>query len=140
MKQFTTSVKTFIVLFILALSTSSASAQSLSSYYIDGNSVLPVQKLHAAAVNNTITVTWQANTQLLTATDIELERSTDMTDFKTICYVMTPESTEFAAVSCGFKDKQAVQISQKSNVYYRLKLTDKLGQITYSELATVRLK
>jgi hypothetical protein len=141
MKQVTTtSVKAFIAIAILTLAFKAGYSQNLQSYYIGGNNVLPIQKLSAAAVNNTIAITWQANTQLLTATDIELERSTDMTDFKTICYVMTPEATEFAYTACGFKDKQALQLTQKSNVYYRLKLTDKTGNVSYSELVTVRLK
>jgi hypothetical protein len=140
MKQFTTSVKAFIAIAIFTLAATAGNSQNLQAYYIDGNNALPIQKLSATAVNNTIAITWQANTQLLTATDMELERSTDMTDFKTICYVMTPEASEFASTACGFKDKQAAQLTQKSNVYYRLKLTDKAGNVSYSELVTVRLK
>jgi hypothetical protein len=140
MKQVTTSVKAFIAIAIFTLAFKAGYSQNLQSYYIDGNNVLPVQKLSATAVNNNVVITWQANTQLLTATDMELERSTDMSDFKTICYIMTPEVAEFASASCGFKDKQALQLTQKSNVYYRLKLTDKAGNVSYSELVTVRLK
>ncbi len=140
MKLFTTSVRAFIAVSIFTLAFKAGFSQNLQSYYIDGNAVLPIQKLNAAAVNNTVAITWQANAPLLAATDIELERSTDMSDFKTICYVLAPEATEFASVACGFKDKQAFQLIQKSTVYYRLKLTDKSGNITYSELVTVRLK
>jgi hypothetical protein len=140
MKQVITSAKAFIALLTFTLLLSTGYSQHLQFYYAGANTTLPIQKLNATAVNNTIAITWQANTQVLTSTDIELERSTDMSDFKTICYIMAPEASEFAASTCGFKDKQAAQLTQNPTVYYRLKLTSKSGAVSYSELVSVRLK
>jgi hypothetical protein len=141
MKQnLTFSVKAIIAIFFLSLSVKAVFSQDMQSYNMTGSIVLPVQKLSAAAVNNTVAISWQVNSQLLAGVDAELERSTDMTDFKTICYIMAPEASEPAAAVCGFKDRQAYQLTNKSTVYYRLKLTDKAGNVSYSELVTVRLK
>jgi hypothetical protein len=141
MKQnLTISVKAIVAALFLIFSVKAGYAQDSQSYAINTNNILPVQKLNAAAINNTVAVSWQSNSQLLAGADVELERSYDMADFKTICYIMAPENAEAAMTTCGFKDKQAFQLTNKSAVYYRLKLTDKAGMVTYSELVTVRLK
>lgn len=102
--------------------------------------VLASQKLQAVAINNTtITISWQANTPVIANSDVELERSFDQVAFKTICYIMAPESGDAFSPICAFKDKQAMQ-ENKAEAYYRLKQIDKAGNITYSEVVTVKLK
>jgi hypothetical protein len=140
MKQFTTAPgKFFIALTIFSLTYFAGTAQNAPTNAINA-AATTTQKFQAIALNNsTVTISWQANTQATANTDIELERSFDMADFKTICYIMAPENGEFAAPVCGFKDKQAMQ-QGKTEAYYRLKQIDKAGNITYSDVVTVKLK
>jgi hypothetical protein len=139
MKQITSaSGKLFIALTIFSLTYFAGTAQNAPTNAI--NAAATVQKFQAIALNNsTVTISWQANTQATANVDIELERSFDMVDFKTICFIMAPENAEFSAPVCGFKDKQAMQQS-KTEAYYRLKQIDKAGNITYSDVVTVKLK
>ncbi len=132
--------KLIILLTVFSLTYFASTAQNAPTNAINAATATTTQKLQAIAVNNsTVTISWQANTQATANMDIELERSFDMVDFKTICYIMAPENAEFAVPVCGFKDKQAMQQS-KMEAYYRLKQTDKAGNITYSDVVTVKLK
>jgi hypothetical protein len=142
MKQsLTISAKAIIAILFLSLSSKAGFSQDMNSYTMGGsNIILPVQKLNASTINNTVSISWQANQQLMAGADAELQRSTDMTEFKTICYIMAPEASELTPAPCGFKDKQAFQLTNKSTVYYRLKLTDKAGNVSYSELVSASLK
>lgn len=131
--------KLVILLTVFSLTYFAGTAQNAPTNAINAGTAT-TQKLQAIAVNNsTVTISWQANTQVTANVDIELERSFDMVDFKTICYIMAPENAGFAAPVCGFKDKQAMQQS-KTEAYYRLKQIDKAGNITYSDVVTVKLK
>jgi hypothetical protein len=140
MKQIASATGKFvIVLTLLSLTYFAGTAQNAPTNAINA-AATNTQKFQAIAINNsTVTISWQANTQATANMDIELERSFDMVDFKTICYIMAPENAEFAVPVCGFKDKQAMQQS-KMEAYYRLKQTDKAGNITYSDVVTVKLK
>lgn len=130
--------KLIILLTIFSLTYFAGTAQNAPTNAINA-ATATTQKLQAIAVNNsTVTISWQANTQAA-GMDTELERSFDMVDFKTICYIMAPENVDFAAPVCGFKDRQAMQQS-KTEAYYRLKQIDKAGNITYSDVVTVKLK
>lgn len=131
--------KLIILLTVFSLTYFAGTAQNAPTNAINAATATTTQKLQAIAVNNsTVTISWQAN-QAVANMDIELERSFDMVDFKTICYIMAPENAEFAVPVCGFKDRQAMQQS-KNEAYYRLKQTDKAGNITYSDVVTVKLK
>lgn len=140
MKQiYTAPGKFLLTLSIFTLSYFVSTAQNAAARSVSA-AVLPTQKFQAVAINNnTVTISWPTNTQVAANMDIELERSFDMADFKTICYIMAPESPEMAAPICGFKDKQAMQ-QPKNEAYYRLKQIDKAGNVTYSEVVTVKLK
>jgi hypothetical protein len=131
--------KVFIALTLFSLTHIAGNAQSTTIGAMSAV-VLPAQKLQAVTLNNsTVTISWQANTQIIANCDVELERSFDQAEFKTICYVMSPEGGEAFAPICAFKDKQAMQ-QNKAEAYYRLKQIDKSGNITYSEVVTVKLK
>lgn len=131
--------KLIILLTVFSLTYFAGTAQNAPTNAINAATATTTQKLQAIAVNNsTVTISWQAN-QAVANMDIELERSFDMADFKTICYIMASEDAAFAAAVCGFKDKQAMQ-QGKTEAYYRLKQTDKAGNITYSDVVTVKLK
>jgi hypothetical protein len=131
--------KAILALTILSLTYITGTAQ-VASLRAAEPTVIPAQKLQATALNSsTVTISWQANTPVMASNDVELERSFDMADFKTICYIMAPESGEQAAPICGFKDRQAM-LQHRTEAYYRLKQTDKAGNVTYSDVVTVKLK
>lgn len=140
MKQYVNAIgRFFLLITIFSLTYVAATAQSVPTHAINATAS-NTQKFQAIAINNsTITISWQANTQATNSVDIELERSFDLADFKTICYIMAPENGELTAPICAFKDKQAMQ-QQKTEAYYRLKQIDKVGNVTYSEVVTVKLK
>ncbi len=137
MKQFVTATAIAVIGLIL-LTSSNSKAQQTMFASIAPSTVVPGVKLNAQFTdNNIINVSW-ASSQVAVNADIELERSFDQSGFKTICFIMAPESTEFAVPVCNFKDRNAV--AAKGNVFYRLKQTDKEGNVTYSDIVAVKAK
>jgi len=63
----------------------------------------------------------------------EVERSFNMTDFKTVALVLDGFSTEGTGKKYAFKENTPVVKTGRS-VYYRLKQFDEYGNVSYSEV------
>jgi len=63
----------------------------------------------------------------------EVERSFNMTDFKTVALVLDGFTTEGTGKKYAFKENTPVAKNGRS-VYYRLKQFDEYGNVSYSEV------
>ncbi len=138
MKQVTYLLKAFIALTILPLTFNKGFANySVKSAVV--TTVAPAVQLEAAILTNKVVrINWKA-TATTTNADIEIERSIDQLNFKTICYIMASEGPEFSPNTPGFKDKTAAEAGN-TTLYYRLKQTARDGKVTYSDVITVTIK
>src|SRR6202007_1362214 len=67
----------------------------------------------------------------------EVERSTNMTNFKTVALVLDGFATEGTGKKYAFKEDASVAKNGKP-VYYRLKQFDEYGNISYSTVVKVQ--
>jgi hypothetical protein len=134
-------IKAFIALTILSLTFYKGTSQTqlLCSNAAIMNAVHTTVSLEASILsNNVVRINWKANVTIANA-DIEIERSSDRINFKTICYIMASEQPDFTPNTPGFKDKTAAQTGS-TTLYYRLKQTGRDGAITYSDIITVKIR
>ena len=67
----------------------------------------------------------------------EVERSTNMTDFKTVALVLDGFATEGTGKKYAFKEDVSVVKNSKA-AYYRLKQFDEYGNVSYSAVVKVK--
>ena len=67
----------------------------------------------------------------------EVERSTNMTDFKTVALVLDGFATEGTGKKYAFKEDVSVVKNSKA-AYYRLKQFDGYGNVSYSAVVKVK--
>ena len=97
------------------------------------SATLPVKvyNFHGSLNTNRATLGWTiANNE--TADRIEVERSTTGREFTTVAVLFTDEKTG----SADYYFKETITPSEKT--FYRLKITDKAKQVTYSDLLLFR--
>jgi len=107
-----------------------------SSYVMVTNIALPLKlsTFTATASKNTSLLSWTVENQDANSSHFEIERSINGADFNNVGRV---DATSNSYASYTFSDKN---ISVTGTVYYRLKMVDKNGQISYSDVKTIRLK
>ncbi len=134
-------IKAFCLITILSLTFYKGSSQSIVaiSNVAAAKPVIAGAQLEAAMLSNKVVqINWKAGVAVENA-DVEIERSTDLVNFKTICYIMASENPDFIPNSPGFKDKTAA-LTGSNTLYYRLKQSDRDGKVTYSDIITVKIK
>ena len=93
--------------------------------------------LAATATEKSVFINW--NTASETNNNyFEVERSLDMSSFKTVALVMDGFASEGTGKRYGFKE-DAGDVRKGKVVYYRLKQIDKDGVINYSPVMKVQL-
>ena len=82
--------------------------------------------------DNTAALSWTVENQDANSSHFEIERSANGKDFSQVAIVNATNNTK---QSYSFNDNDP---SLSGSVYYRLKMVDKNGQFTYSEIKTVQ--
>jgi len=82
--------------------------------------------------DNTAALSWTVENQDANSSHFEIERSANGKDFSQVAIVNATNNTK---QSYSFTDNDP---SLSGSVYYRLKMVDKNGQFTYSEIKTVQ--
>lgn len=138
---FTYSIAKFTLVSIISLF--AASVVNASTATLAENTVIIT-----ASVNNqfdlTVTARMTDRSVLLdwnTVTEangghFEVERSSDMTHFKTVALVLDGFATEGTGKRYAFKEDAKV-VTNNQSAYYRLKQFDAFGNISYSEIVKV---
>jgi hypothetical protein len=100
-------------------------------------SSLAVQSLHitTSLYNNTVTVNWKTVNEVNNS-HFEIERSTDNNSFSAVA---TRVSDALAGGIMSYSIADNVTGITAKMIYYRIKLVDKQGKITYSNTVAVRL-
>jgi len=107
-----------------------------SSYVFITGIALPVKlsTFNINAKNNSALLNWAVENQDATSSYFAIERSTNGTDFNQIG---TVNATSDSQASYSYTDNG---INLSGTVYYRLKMVDKDGQFTYSDIKSVQFK
>ncbi|MFI5129463.1 MAG: PQQ-dependent sugar dehydrogenase [Chitinophagales bacterium] len=113
---------------------------SFSTFYFANVSLttLPVQMISFTGTlnNNAALLNWRTSAEVNTA-NFEIERSIDAANYNKIGTVAASGNTT-VAVDYSFTDNDAVTLSAPL-VYYRLKIVDRDGNYTYSNVVTISL-
>ena len=109
-----------------------------TSYAILKNIALPVKLNNFSAIKNgkDALLNWSVENQDANSDHFEIERSANGTDFIKIGDIHIRRNNE---ESYSFIDKDIVSLKQNGAVYYRLKMIDKDGKFTYSEIKNIKL-
>jgi hypothetical protein len=93
------------------------------------------QSLVATTTNTLVVLNWTTVSEL-NNNYFEVEKSTDMKNFKTVAVVLDGFSTEGSGKRYAFKE-QAKSAKQGQVTYYRLKQFDGFGNSTYSDIMKI---
>jgi hypothetical protein len=106
-----------------------------SSFVFITNVALPVKlsTFTASAKNNHSLLAWSVENQDVNSSHFEIQRSADGSNFDNIG---RGDATNNSQASYTYTDKN---VSLSGTVYYRLKMVDKDGEVSYSDIKTVHL-
>lgn len=136
----TTSVKstlTFVIALFSFTVVSATNNNNITAINPEPAKSLVNESIIATITDKAVFLNW--NTKAETANiHFEVERSSDMTNFKTVALVLDGFSTEGAGKRYAFKENSAV-VKHGEPVYYRLKQVDEKGNVTFSETIKVQI-
>lgn len=116
--------------FILVISLFSVATVSAFNTVMPEPSSVVYQSIKVSTSAKSITLDWSTVSEVGNSY-FEVERSTNMTDFKTVALVLDGFSTEGTGKKYAFKEDASVAKSGRP-VYYRLKQFDAYGNVSYS--------
>jgi hypothetical protein len=115
-----------------------ANTNAFTKYSTPGNSGIEYASLAATATDNSVFINWVTASEQNNS-HFEVERSTDMKDFKTVAMVLDGFSTT-GTNGKTYKFKEAAgDIKKGKTVYYRLKQIDNDYQVHYSKVMAVQM-
>ncbi|HVZ97901.1 MAG TPA: T9SS type A sorting domain-containing protein [Chitinophagaceae bacterium] len=101
--------------------------------------VLPIiyQNFNAMADNNIVNLTWQSDADPKNG-HFEIEKGFTPNELNSIALIMGAESTTGNMGQFSYTDKSADNASHNT-IYYRLKIVDQSGEVSYSQTVAVKL-
>ena len=134
-KNSTLAGKAIIILAILTIFSYSSAKASDSLQLKQPQVNIACNVFNVVSINNSINLNWSLKASA-TNDHFEVERSFDQVNFSTAAFVLGAQSESNGIEQYSFKDKDK-RISNHSVIYYRLKLVDVNGNITYRSVKTV---
>ena len=131
----------FFVILFTAVTTNALNLEEGKNASTSNNNSIPqptsvvYESLIATATNNLVIVNWKTASEF-NNNHFEVEKSTDMKNFKTVAVVLDGFSTEGSGKRYAFKE-QAKSAKQGQVTYYRLKQFDGFGNSTYSNIMKI---
>ncbi|UAY51725.1 T9SS type A sorting domain-containing protein [Ferruginibacter albus] len=110
-----------------------------TSLYGVANAIVPVKFTAFNAVKNAdnANLTWSVANESANTDHYEIERSTDGTSFSKIATAAIKGGSSNNNYS--YTDANISILQSNGTIYYRIKQVDKSGQVTYTEIRTVKL-
>ena len=131
----------FIATLFTVVTTNALNLETGKNASNSNNSIIPqptsvvYESLIATATDKLVVVNWKTASEF-NNNHFEVEKSTDMKNFKTVAVVLDGFKTEGSGKRYAFKeDAKNVKIGQAT--YYRLKQFDDYGKVAYSEIIKV---
>jgi hypothetical protein len=132
--NFFTSIAKKSALVLLVSLFAAMSVSAFTTVPVPGSVVY--QSITVTKTGRSVILDWNTSSEYRNSY-FEVERSTNMTDFKTVALVLDGFTTEGTGKKYAFKEDASVAKNGK-NVYYRLKQFDEYGNITYSNIYKVQ--
>jgi hypothetical protein len=103
------------------------------------NAGIEYASLAATATDNSVFINWVTASEQNNS-HFEVERSTDMKDFKTVAMVLDGFAATGTSTGKSYKFKEAAgDVKKGKTVYYRLKQVDNDNHIHYSKVMAVQM-
>lgn len=122
--------------FVLIVSFLSAMSVSAFSTKMPEPASVVYQSISVTKTEKSIRLDWNTSSEFRNSY-FEVERSTDMTHFKTVALVLDGFATEGTGKKYSFKEN-ATFIKDGKTSYYRLKQFDEYGNVSYSTVVKVQ--
>lgn len=125
--------------FTFALLITANSAIASAKYSTPFNAGIEYASLNATATDNSVFINWVTASEQNNS-HFEVERSTDMKDFKTVAMVLDGFSATGTSTGKSYKFKEAAgDVKKGKTVYYRLKQVDNDNRVHYSKVMAVQM-
>ena len=132
-KSITSKAALFVIVFLFTAITTHATSKNEIIVPLPVSVIY--QSLVATTTNTSVVLNWTTVSEL-NNNYFEVEKSTDMKNFKTVAVVLDGFSTEGSGKRYAFKE-QAKSAKQGQVTYYRLKQFDGFGNSTYSDIMKI---
>lgn len=133
-------MKTLSIIAALIVTTFAASAKNITAIKEDIlKSAQPTSISFDATVSGSIVICKWSEQEDVNNNYFELERSFDGNNFTIVALIFSASKEESVKNEGKFKDNACI-LKKKKVVYYRMKLVDSNGNLTYSPVINVKLK